>query len=363
MTPRQRWLAALDCQPADRIPFWPKLDASYIPAQEEPFRSMDLPQLHAWIGSDEIRGLGRALRPVFPPGYGFTEQVRDAVERLDTFITPGGNLERVCHWDQPSRSWHPVRFPVRDRDDILRLRDWHAHQSWEFDPAKFVTLEAQFRRHGDQIGYSVNQSQSPLMAWVEWFAGVENAHYFLADYPDEVVDLFVAMHEQLKARLRLIVAQQPSDFVWLFENTSTTLISVDQYRTLNAPHIAEYARICRAGGQRLVLHMCGKLKGILPELSAIPAAGFEAFTAPTLGDTTLRDGRLACPDKCLIGGTHAMLWLEPADKIIAQIKAWLDELPHHRGIVLTSAGVMTPRCKPQTIREVCAWLKTYPARM
>jgi len=33
-------------------------------------------------------------------------------------------------------------------------------------------------------------------------------------------------------------------------------------------------------------------------------AAFEAFTSPTLGNTTLLDGRTACPDKCLIGGVY-----------------------------------------------------------
>jgi hypothetical protein len=108
--------------------------------------------------------------------------------------------------------------------------------------------------------------------------------------------------------------------------------------------------------------MCGHLKALLPQLARIPAQAFEAFTSPTLGNTTLLDGRRACPNTCLIGGTNAMLWTEPAERIVARIEADLDVLPHHRGIVVTSAGVMPPRCKPETIREVCRRVKAYPAR-
>jgi hypothetical protein len=50
-------------------------------------------------------------------------------------------------------------------------------------------------------------------------------------------------------------------------------------------------------------------------------------------------------------------------EIIAEIKNRLDESPHHRGIVVTSAGVMPPLCKPETIREVCEWVKEYPVRI
>ena len=113
----------------------------------------------------------------------------------------------------------------------------------------------------------------------------------------------------------------------------------------------------------MVLHMCGHLKHLLPELAQIPVRAFEAFTSPTLGNTSLLDGRSACPDKCLIGGTNAMLWTTTAGKIISKIEEDLSEMPHHRGVVVTSAGVMPPLCKPETIKRVCEWVKEYPARM
>jgi uroporphyrinogen-III decarboxylase len=113
----------------------------------------------------------------------------------------------------------------------------------------------------------------------------------------------------------------------------------------------------------MVLHVCGHLKALLPDLARIPVRAFEAFTSPTVGNTSLLDGRLGCPNTCLIGGTNAALWMEPADAIIAQIRKDLDVLPHHRGIVVTSAGVMPPACKPETIKKVGDWVKAYPVRM
>jgi hypothetical protein len=115
-------------------------------------------------------------------------------------------------------------------------------------------------------------------------------------------------------------------------------------------------------GRHIVLHMCGHLKALLGDLARLPVAAFEAFTTPTVGNTTLLDGRAACPDKCLVGGTNAVLWTRSADEIIDGIRRELDSLPHHRGLVVTSAGVMPPLCQPQTIRTVCEWVKTYPLR-
>jgi hypothetical protein len=41
----------------------------------------------------------------------------------------------------------------------------------------------------------------------------------------------------------------------------------------------------------------------------------------------------------------------------------LAELPHHRGLVLSSAGVMPPMCPPETIRSVCDWIRQVPVRL
>ena len=157
--------------------------------------------------------------------------------------------------------------------------------------------------------------------------------------------------------------RNPADVLWLSENTSTTLLSPEQYRRLNRDDVAACASLCRSRGRRFVLHMCGKLKALLGDLATVGATAFEAFTAPPLGDATLLEGRSACPDVCLIGGTHARLWEQPAGVIIEFIRERLDELPHHRGIVVTSAGVLPPTCTPETLREVGHWLREYPVRL
>jgi len=201
------------------------------------------------------------------------------------------------------------------------------------------------------------------MHWVEFLAGIEMAHLLLADHRAAVEELFQAMHRVLLRTAEILAEHSPVDLLYMTENTSTTLISPAQYRRYCYPHVQAYGEIAWSHGRLLALHMCGHLKLLLPDLATLHAQAFEAFTTPTLGNATFLDGRTACPDKCLIGGTNAMLWTRPAAEIIAQIERDLDALPHHRGIAVTSAGVMPPPCEPETIRQVCDWVTTYPARM
>jgi uroporphyrinogen-III decarboxylase len=266
-------------------------------------------------------------------------------------------------FDKASQSWHPIKHPVQTREDIAIATACYEDCRVELDKGMLGTAQEKAEEIGHDALAVGSVGTSALMHWVEYLAGVENAHYLLYDHEAEVTALFDAMHRVLLRSLEIVCEYAPWDVIYLVENTSTTLISPAQYRAYCYPHVRQYAQVAHDAGRLLILHMCGHLKALLPELSTLPVAAFEAFTSPPIGNTTLLDGRSTCPDVCLIGGTNAALWMHPARDIIAQIEADLEPLPHHRGIVVTSAGVMTPLATPETIKEVGDWVKAYPVRM
>lgn len=355
MTPKERWLAALRMEPVDRLPFWPKLTAAYPPAQAEPFRSMAIPDIHRWIGSDRHEGVGLGVKTVQTRCRAETNKA--PCRRETVYHTPSGTMRRVMTFDVDSQAWHPIVFPVASREQIEMMTEFYADARAEPDPEALAKARQRADETGQDAILAATIGTSALMEWVEHLAGVENAHLLMADHPAEVEALFAAMDALLFRKAALAAEHTPCDALYLTENTSTTLTSPAQFRRYELPAMRRCGEITRAAGRPLILHMCGHLKALLPDLGALPVAAFEAFTSPTLGNTTLLDGRSACPDKCLIGGTNAMLWLEPADRIIAQIDRDLRALPHLRGIVVTSAGVMPPLCKPETIKRVCEWVR------
>ena len=361
MTPKERWLAAVRMQPVDRLPFWPKLDAAYPRAQAAPFCHMENDAIHDWIGSDKHIGISGCVKEVRRKTS--AEITTDGDLRRTVYRTPQGETELIQKFDTPSQSWHPVRFPVQHAEHIELMTDFFSDVTVELDSEALQRAKEQSEKIGQDALTTNGIGKSPLMYWVEWLAGVETAHYLLADRREEVEALFEALHQNLLRKTALLVEHSVADVLYLVENTSTTLISPKQYRRYCLPQIEAYGTITREAGRPLILHMCGHLKALMHDLAALPAEAFEAFTSPTLGNTTLRDGRAACPDKCLIGGTNAMLWTRSATEIVDRIEKDLDDLPHHRGIVVTSAGVMPPLCEPETIKEVCAWVKDYPAEM
>ena len=361
MTPRERWWATVNFEPVDRLPFWPKLDAAYPRAQQTPYDTMSISEIHRWMNSDEHVGITACTRDVRTRTS--METQTDGDRRITTYRTPFGETQTIRRFDVASQAWHPIIFPIRDRETLQLMTAFFEDTDVTVDKNRLSKAQARVDKIGENGFTFMSIGESPLMVFVEWLAGIEQAHYLLADYPKEVEKLFDAIHRTLLKKAALMAQYSPTDVLYMVENTSTTLISPAQYRRYCLPHITAYGETVHRYGRKLFLHMCGKLRRLLPDLATLPAEAFEAFTAPPLGSTTLLDGRTHCPDTCLVGGTHAMLWARPAEEIITEIEASLDALPHHRGIVVTSAGVMPPLCPPETIKTVCEWVQSYSVRL
>ncbi len=322
---------------------------------------MDTDALHNWMGSDKHVGLSDCV--VERRKRTSLDVVEEDGTRRTFFTAPAGRLELVEVFDGPSRSWHPVAHPVASVDDVALMTEWYEDITPELDMDGLAKARARAASVGEGGVTAMGIGTSALMHWVEFLAGIENAHYLLIEHPALVAGLFDAMHRVTLRRAEIACEHHPADLLYMVENTSTTLISPRQYRDLCYGHIRAYAEAARDAGRLLILHMCGHLKALLPDLATLAVAGFEAFTSPPVGNTSFMDGRRACPETCLIGGTNAVLWTKSAEAIIAEIEASLDALPHHRGLVVTSAGVMPPLCAPETIKAVGDWVKTYPVRM
>ncbi len=357
MTPRERWLAALKCEQVDRLPFWPKIDAAYAQYQTEPFRSMKAGGLHRWVGSDQHVGMPACVKVVRKKTS--TRSTRTNGTRITEYITPAGTLTAVNKYDAGSCSWHPAEFPVKRPEDIQAMSLFFSDAVCEFDSAQLDRALAAMKALGEDGIATTGMGISPLMDWIQHLAGIENGHFMLCDHREEVEALFENMHAFLCRRAEIIAEKCPAPVVYSVENTSTTLISPELFRQYPYQHLMDYGNVLSSAGKLHVLHMCGHLYDVLADVAKLPAVAIEAFTSPPVGNTTLKDGRTACSNKCLIGGTNAVLWTKTADEIFHEIKHDLDELAHQRGVVVTSAGVMTPLCKPETIKEVADLVKAY----
>jgi len=361
MTTRERWNAALRMQPVDRLPFWAKLNASCLRVHGPRLGFKDVGELHRWVGSECFAGLGNGVKCIRSD----TEErtTRDENDRRTTeYVTPVGALRSVFGFDEASASGHPIEFPIKKEEDLKVMTAWYEDTRYEMDPDAVEQMKERDKQIGQSACTNGGFGGTPIMHFTQHLAGIENAHYFLNDCPDLVEALFEAMHQDTLARGRLTMEVCPADCFFMGENTSTSLTSPEQYRRFCQRYLTEYVELVHEYDRSVVLHMCGFLKDILPDIRTVGAEAFEAFTTPPIGNTTFLDGRAACPDTCLIGGTNAALWLRPTEEIIEAIGRDLDELPHTRGIIPSSAGVMPPAASPEKIKAISDFVRSYPLR-
>lgn len=278
MTPRERWLAAIQFQPVDRLPFYAKLGHGYTQAQVEPFQSMTNDAVEDWAGSDKHSWINRCFSEV--------RQTTSVEERWEggchttVYRTPYGETRWVEQFDVKSQAWYPVVFPIRDVETIKLMTAFFEDTSVELDEDTHQRNIERAKGMGQDAFTFTSIGNSPLMWFIEEFAGIANGHYLLNDHQQEVEALFEAIQRVLLKRTEILAQHSVADSIYMFENTSTTLISPDQFRRYCYRHLTEYGEITRRYGRILFLHMCGKLKLLLPDLATLPAEAIEAFTAP-----------------------------------------------------------------------------------
>lgn len=364
MTNKERWMASFRSQPVDRLLFFAKLDVAYPVSgyRQEKWKGKDVKEMHKYVGSNTVHGI-----PVVSKAVNKISSVRkvqkgnDHYEYIDIKMPSGKTytLDSMRRFDRDSMSYHPLVFPAKTVEDIKWMTEYYLDQKLVLDKEALENANQIYKEIGDDEPIQSCLGESPLMYFIEFIANMPNAHYFLADYKDEVEALFDARHQYLIQLAEIDAEYSPADVFAYSENTSTTLITPDQYAKYCFKHLSDYAKIIRTSGKASYLHMCGHLKGLLDQLNLVDFDAFEAFTTPTVGNTTLNDGRAGCPNKGLIGGTNAAWWLLPEDEIIAKIKDQLDNLPHHRGIVVSSAGVMPPMASLDKIKAVSDFVTSY----
>ncbi|MGM0492890.1 MAG: uroporphyrinogen decarboxylase family protein [Armatimonadota bacterium] len=351
MTRKERFERALRHEEVDRVPFWVKVfGQSYRMLQPKKWREMDELELVDYLDLDHYAGCPA-------PAVCENERVTEKVDRSETRTvtrheTPDGTLTAVRGWDASSASWHPTEFPIKSVEDIPAALHVFEGNQWRHDESIAERARERIQQVGDRGTVHCGMRISPLMNLIQHWLGPQATYFFLLDHPAEMEELIGAMHEERLRFLDALLVDCPADWIVSVENTSTTLLSPEIFERYCFAHLTDYGTKIREAGKHHMLHQCGKLYDLLPMIDRLPAEVIEAYTAPTLGDTTVADRNERAPSMAIIGGTQAPTWLRPVDEICEIIQRDLREAGSIRGVVLTSAGVMPPGCSIEKIKQV-----------
>ena len=298
MTGRERLQAVINgCMP-DRPPWAPLIDGFYtqcLPAQGypamQPFEVLehlgcDYFPRHVWIAKSSVHNCQ------------FTEQY-SGKECLRSWNTPVGNVfarfrdtgnTQFCyeHWIKTIEDVKIIQYICENTEYREDYANWHA---WD-------------KRVGDNgITPSVLMCTG-LYKFIE-DCGLETFTYLLADYPEVFAEAMHA-HHQANMRLAAVAAASPAQVFIVHENSSTQYMSPRWYAKYSPAHFDEVANYMHASGKKVLAHMCGHLKRLLPLLAQQTLDGYESVCPPTSGNTWAHEALQSLPGKIVMGG------LEPA---------------------------------------------------
>ena len=357
MTSRERMLATLRREEVDRFPVWLKMANSTWRAQQpEPYRRMDGEELLRACGCDVMSGCGARVRAERP--HVKRTVTDDDTTRTTTIETPDGALTGIERRSDEGASWHPTKFMVESREELAMLRWCHTDTTYRVAPEDAEAARARGNELAARdVVTMTGIGPGPLMNLIEHVCGPVSAIYLLADEPELFREVHELMTEDWLRHLRAKLSCPCADTLWMTEDTSTTLISPALFQEFCVPYLRRGGELIREAGVVPIHHMCGKLNALLDMIDGLPAAANEAYTTRPLGDVSLAEGRLRMPSKALIGGTNATLWLEDAPTIVKTVAEDLAACIDHRGIFLTSAGVLPPPVSFEKAKRVVAGLK------
>ncbi|NPV46185.1 MAG: hypothetical protein HPY69_04475 [Armatimonadetes bacterium] len=283
-------MAILAGQPPDR-PCWTTLvDDTTRSVMPDEWRNLPLLDFYRRLGCDILQFGSYGLPPDLQVPAPVSHHCPEAVVSHE--LLPDGTLVQTTRtpWGDLTatfRSGHPLQHPVASADDLrVFTRLWEHSSPTETHGAAeaYGRVDAAL---GDDGLFLPTMTPSPVQQLLQLDMGVVAFYRFLQDQQQELLTLLDVMQQARCREYEAMAAQVPAPALIAVENTSTRLISPALYRELSLPQIRQYADICHRHGKRLVLHMCGHLRALLPVLSETGADAINALTPPPVGDTTV----------------------------------------------------------------------------
>jgi hypothetical protein len=324
MTPKERFLAALERRAADRLPvtthhLMPFFLDRYMNgiSNDEFFATMGMDPIRWIMAYRPDEGKGDRYDPIHVPGYLEARRVvsdrwRIVEEAISdpqyktvrySFVTPRRTLTTVLQSNEHT-SWVSERL-VKERSDIDIIGEFAPVALCDVDAVNRAAVEYGGRGliRGHIATFDV-YGQPGCWQDASVLYGIEDL--IMATYEDPSwVHQFLGILRDRKATYIRSLAGARYDLLELGGgDASTTVISPKIFSHFVAPYDTELIGLAHQAGQKIVYHTCGGMMPILEQIAGMGTDAMETFTPPAMGgDTDLPEAKRRIGDRvCMIGG-------------------------------------------------------------
>ena len=248
-----------------------------------------------------------AWRPFRPwrmelPGI-VVRETQGAAEKSVAWGTSAGTL--TSRWTRgPDGDWWQSEYPVKSPADLSAAGEVAAARRYVLRPPRpgTETPAVTGMRGATLMPEVLELPRRPWSELLHSFLGWSEGLMFVLEEPAALREI-VDMLEQKIARLVSDIAGLPGDLVLSPDNLDGQFIPPESFQENLAPSYAKTAQALHAGGKRLVVHVGGPVRGLLPGLARCGVDCVQGVSGPPQGDSTLQEARaLVGPGLALWGG-------------------------------------------------------------
>ena len=254
MKRKERFLAALEHKPVDRVPLFDFL------FQRPIYKALIGREPDSYNARDAIEGaLSLDLDAVWLPFGGFNGYQPQFVGK-DVYVDEWGTT-----YQKTTSSWPidaPIDYPIKSKSDLVRYKLPDPTL-----PGRDLEVRNGVGMPNDDIAITGGITGPLTTAWL--LMGYEALSYAIYDEPDLVKSIFQLSLDFYKEAARLSIAAGV-DGMWVSEDygeSTRPLFRLNQFREYILPYFTELVEYVDGLGVPVLLHSCGCIKDYLPDLA------------------------------------------------------------------------------------------------
>jgi Uroporphyrinogen decarboxylase (URO-D) len=273
-------------------------------------------------------------------GVDFSER-QMGKERNRRWRTSKGSLTEHWRFLDSAACWARDKYPVSSECELPILLEICSRM--RFAPAHSVYKEIE-----EWVGESgvplAPVPRSPLPGLLTDWCGVERTVYFLMDNVGTMRRIMECIDAANDAAFA-IVASAPCELVHFCDNLDSSA-STPYFEQFMREYYERRVRQLHDAGKHAVVHLDGRVRGLLPLLASCGFDGVESITPAPLGDVAVEELRAvaANPRTILWGGIPGAMFSQPWTKaqICDHTKRLLESLAGENRLIVGSADQIPP---------------------
>jgi hypothetical protein len=293
------------------------------------------------------------IRQMFADGLGALrfiptwETSYDSIEIDEQAYTEAGRKVRRQTWHTPlgdvsavwTDDWQQKFFLETAAD--YRVMTYITHHT-HYAPAYSSFLQQEAALPAYMIAVP-RMGRTPLQTILVDYAGLANFAVHLADFPDEMLELYEAMRVNFR-RLAEIVAGGPGRYINVIENFTSETLGPRRYKQFLLPVYEETFGWFHQAGKVVGCHYDGNIASVRQLVAGAPIDLIESLTPPPEGDMTLSEARAAWPDKLFWSNINLSCYDLPPQELKREIRQRIqDGAPDGRRLAFEVSEDRPPR--------------------